>query len=136
MVERPWGAAFSASVELLPLPSSLHFLGLCVAALTCPAANATTTSCGQGVRRPPRRVAAVGESAAERPAGQAQPYAEYVGALALTGYVKHYNECRPHRVLDLRPPCPPATVIDPAEQRRICRRPILGGLINEHVRAA
>ena len=53
----------------------------------------------------------------------------------LTEYVKHYNECRPHRALDLSPPNPPPPVID-AEQRRIRRRPILGGLINEYERAA
>jgi transposase InsO family protein len=54
----------------------------------------------------------------------------------LVEYVKHYNECRPHRALDLSPPNPPAPVIDLAEQRRIRRRPILGGLINEYERAA
>ncbi|MEU8080746.1 integrase core domain-containing protein [Catellatospora citrea] len=54
----------------------------------------------------------------------------------LTEYVRHYNEKRPHRGLDLSPPRPPATVIDLAEQRRIRRRPILGGLINEYERAA
>jgi transposase InsO family protein len=54
----------------------------------------------------------------------------------LAEYVQHYNECRPHRALDLSPPNPPATVIDLAEQRRTRRRPILGGLINEYQRAA
>jgi putative transposase len=54
----------------------------------------------------------------------------------LTEYVKHYNECRPHRTLDLSPPNPPATAIDLAEQHRIRRRLILGGLINEYERAA
>jgi putative transposase len=54
----------------------------------------------------------------------------------LAEYVRHYNERRPHRALDLSPPRPPATVIDLAEQRRIRRRPILGGLINEYERAA
>jgi hypothetical protein len=37
------------------------------------------------------------------------------------------NECRPHRALDLSPPRPPATIIDLEAQRRIQRRPILGG---------
>ena len=54
----------------------------------------------------------------------------------LAEYVQHYNEKRPHRALSLSPPRPPATVIDLAEQRRIRRRPILGGLINEYERAA
>jgi putative transposase len=54
----------------------------------------------------------------------------------LTEYLKHYNHSRPHRALDLSPPRPPAIVIDLAEQRRIRRRPILGGLINEYERAA
>jgi transposase InsO family protein len=54
----------------------------------------------------------------------------------LTEYVQHYNHRRPHRALDLSPPRPPATVVDLDEQRRIRRRPILGGLINEYERAA
>ncbi|WUF76340.1 integrase core domain-containing protein [Micromonospora zamorensis] len=54
----------------------------------------------------------------------------------LAEYVKHYNHRRPHRVLDLSPPRPPAAVIDLDQQRRIRRRPILGGLINEYERAA
>jgi putative transposase len=54
----------------------------------------------------------------------------------LTEYVRHYNEYRPHRALDLSPPRLPATVVDLDEQRRIWRRPILGGLINEYERAA
>jgi putative transposase len=54
----------------------------------------------------------------------------------LAEYVKHYNESRPHRSLDLSPPRPPGTVIDLDQQRRIRRKPILGGLINEYERAA
>ncbi|MEU8004181.1 integrase core domain-containing protein [Catellatospora sp. NPDC049111] len=54
----------------------------------------------------------------------------------LTEYVKHYNHSRPHRALNLSPPRPLATVIDLAGQRRIRRKPILGGLINEYERAA
>jgi len=54
----------------------------------------------------------------------------------LAQYIKHYNESRPHRALNLSPPLPPATVVDLAEQRRIRRKPILGGLINENERAA
>ena len=54
----------------------------------------------------------------------------------LAEYVRHYNESRPHRALNLSPPRPPATVIDLDEQRRIRRKPILNGLINEYERAA
>jgi transposase InsO family protein len=54
----------------------------------------------------------------------------------LAEYIRHYNQARPHRSLNLSPPRPPASVIDLAEQRRIRRTPILGGLINEYERAA
>jgi hypothetical protein len=54
----------------------------------------------------------------------------------LAEYVRHYNQSRPHRGLNLSPPRPPATVIDFNEQRRIRRKPILNGLINEYERAA
>jgi putative transposase len=54
----------------------------------------------------------------------------------LAEYIRHYNESRPHRALNLSPPRPPVTVVDLAEQRRIRPRPILGGLINEYERAA
>jgi transposase InsO family protein len=54
----------------------------------------------------------------------------------LAEYVRHYNEHRPHRGLDLAPPRPPAEVTDLAKQRRIRRKPVLGGLINEYERAA
>ena len=54
----------------------------------------------------------------------------------LTEYVRHYDEHRPHRSLDLDPPDPPAEIIDLAEQRRIRREPVLGGLISEYKRAA
>jgi transposase InsO family protein len=54
----------------------------------------------------------------------------------LTAYVRHYNHARPHRTLGLQPPRPPAAVLDLDEQRRIRRKPILGGLINEYQRAA
>jgi putative transposase len=50
----------------------------------------------------------------------------------LAEHVTHHNHNRPHRSLDLSPPRPPATVIDLDEQRRIRRKPILGGLINEY----
>lgn len=54
----------------------------------------------------------------------------------LAEHVRHYNEHRPHHGLDLTPPRPPAEIIDLAEQRRIRRLPVLGGLINEYERAA
>jgi hypothetical protein len=54
----------------------------------------------------------------------------------LAEYLRHYNHARPHRALDLQSPRPPTTVIDPVEQRRIRRRTILRGLINEHERVA
>ena len=54
----------------------------------------------------------------------------------LAEYVRHYNGHRPHRGLDLAPPRPPAEITDLAEQRRIRRTPVIGGLINEYERAA
>jgi putative transposase len=54
----------------------------------------------------------------------------------LAEYLRHYNEHRPHRGLDLAPPRPPDEIIDLAEQCRIRRKPVLGGLINEYERAA
>jgi putative transposase len=55
----------------------------------------------------------------------------------LAQYAAHYNGRRPHRSRQLRPPRPdhPHPVADLAQQR-IKRRPVLGGLINEHERAA
>jgi putative transposase len=54
----------------------------------------------------------------------------------LAEYIRHDNQERPHQAQNLSPPRPPSTVIDLYEQRRIRRRPILGGLINEYERAA
>jgi putative transposase len=53
----------------------------------------------------------------------------------LAGYARHYNGQRPHRSRQLRPPRPDRPVAD-LSQKRIKRRPILGGLINEYERAA
>jgi len=53
----------------------------------------------------------------------------------LTEYTVHYNGRRPHRSRDLRPPRPDHPIADLTAER-IKRRPILGGLINEYVRAA
>ncbi len=55
--------------------------------------------------------------------------------LALAGYAAHYNGRRPHRSRELRPPLPDHPVADLA-QKRIKRRPVLGGLLNEYQRTA
>ena len=53
----------------------------------------------------------------------------------LAQYGAHYNGRRPHRALSLLPPRPdhPAPDLD---HRRIRRRSVLDGLINEYERAA
>ena len=53
----------------------------------------------------------------------------------LAQYSTHYNGRRPHRALRLLPPQPDHPASDLAH-RRIKRRPVLGGLINEYERAA
>jgi putative transposase len=53
----------------------------------------------------------------------------------LAGYQAHYNGQRPHRSRQLRPPRPDHSVAD-LSQKRIKRRPVLGGLISEYERAA
>ena len=53
----------------------------------------------------------------------------------LAEYARHYNGQRPHRSHALRPPVPDHAIAD-LSQRRIKRRPLLGGLINEYERAA
>jgi transposase InsO family protein len=53
----------------------------------------------------------------------------------LTRYAAHYNGRRPHRSRQLRPPRPDHPVADLC-RKRIERRPVLGGLINEYERAA
>ena len=55
--------------------------------------------------------------------------------LVLAEYQAHYNGRRPHRSRQLRPPQPDHPVADLC-QKRIKRRPVLGGLINEYERAA
>jgi transposase InsO family protein len=55
--------------------------------------------------------------------------------LVLAEYEAHYNGRRPHRSRPLRPPQPDHPVADLC-QKRIKRRPVLGGLINEYERAA
>ena len=54
-------------------------------------------------------------------------------------YVRHYNEQRPHRALDLQAPDPPRSLRgDPSPPRDRCirRRDLLGGLIHEYEAAA
>jgi putative transposase len=53
----------------------------------------------------------------------------------LAQYAAHYNGRRPHRSRQLRPPRPDHPVAD-LSRKRIQRRPVLGGLINEYERAA
>ena len=57
----------------------------------------------------------------------------------LDEYAAHYNEHRPHRARNLRPPgaaeMAPAVIADLATPK-IRRRRVLGGLINEYERAA
>jgi transposase InsO family protein len=53
----------------------------------------------------------------------------------LAEYARHYNGQRPHRSRELRPPRPGHPVAD-FSQKRIKRRPVLGGLLNEYEWAA
>jgi putative transposase len=53
----------------------------------------------------------------------------------LAQYEAHYNGRRPHRSRQLSPPRPDHRVAD-LSCKRIQRRPVLGGLINEYERAA
>ena len=55
--------------------------------------------------------------------------------LVLADYAAHYNGRRPHRSRQLRPPRPDHPVAD-LFQKRIKRRTVLGGLINEYERVA
>jgi putative transposase len=53
----------------------------------------------------------------------------------LAQYQVHYNGRRPHRSRQLRPPQPDHPIAD-LTTKRIQRRPVLGGLLNEYERAA
>jgi putative transposase len=53
----------------------------------------------------------------------------------LAEYVRYYNGRRPHRSRQLRPPRPDHPVAD-LNHRRVARRLILGGLINDYESAA
>jgi putative transposase len=57
----------------------------------------------------------------------------------LEEYVAHYNQHRPHRARNLRPPDGDDIIKAPVTDlaaARIRRRKVLGGLINEYERAA
>ena len=53
----------------------------------------------------------------------------------LARYAVHYNQQRPHRALQLRPPRPQTPHPEPV-RGTILRRQILGGLINQYEHAA
>jgi hypothetical protein len=53
----------------------------------------------------------------------------------LEDYLERYSTGRAHRALDLRAPTDDPNVL-PFPARRITRRPVLGGLINEYEPAA
>jgi putative transposase len=55
--------------------------------------------------------------------------------MILAEYEAHYNGRRPHRSRQLRPPRPDHPPAD-LSMKRIRRRPLLGGLLNEYERAA
>src|SRR6266496_1918816 len=79
-------------------------------------------------------LASTGIQAAKIPprSPRADAYAE---RFVLTGYARHYNGQRPHRGRQLHPPRANHPTAD-LSQKRIKRRPVLGGLINEYRRAA
>jgi hypothetical protein len=62
-------------------------------------------------------------------------FGERYPRIVLAQFSAQYNGRRPHRALRLQPPRPDLLVPD-LDCRRIRRRPVLGGLINEYERAA
>ena len=54
----------------------------------------------------------------------------------LDEYVAHYNQHRPHRAMDLRPPDSGDTPVADLATARIRRHKVLGGLIHEYEQAA
>ncbi|MGW2770633.1 integrase core domain-containing protein [Streptomyces sp. NPDC001275] len=67
-------------------------------------------------------------------------YNEAHADAVLTKYIRHYNQHRPHQSRaqlppDSAEPPAPATVTD-LQAHRIRRHPVLGGLVNEYLRAA
>ena len=63
------------------------------------------------------------------------PVCRFTVSLTLAEYEAHYNGRRPHRSRQLRPPRPGHPPAD-LSKKRIQRRPLLGGLINEYERVA
>jgi hypothetical protein len=55
--------------------------------------------------------------------------------VVMTEYAARYNERRPHRSRELRPPRPDHPVAG-FSREQIKRRPVLGGLLHEYERAA
>ena len=62
-------------------------------------------------------------------------YSEAHLRAALRAYSGHYNGHRPHQSRDQRPPDQDEPVVVPLDQP-VQRRKVLGGVINEHHRAA
>ena len=54
---------------------------------------------------------------------------------AITEYLRHYNQARPHRSLDLAQPIPPSATLA-TTSGTIIRRDVLGGIIHEYGVAA
>jgi putative transposase len=51
----------------------------------------------------------------------------------LREFIRYYNERRPHRSLDLRPPHGP---VESSGEGTVIRHQVLGGLINDYYRKA
>ena len=51
----------------------------------------------------------------------------------LREYVNYYNGCRPHQGLDQHTPIPIPSIV---HEGAVCSRPVLGGIIVDHYRAA
>ena len=54
--------------------------------------------------------------------------------IVLSEYIRHYNEARPHRGLQLTQPAPRPMVSH--TDAKIIRRDVLGGIVHEYERAA
>ena len=86
----------------------------------------------------PPRECLCGTVRAHRPDRGHRPDADLRRAASAAGhaeYARHYNGRRPHRNRELRPPRPDHLIAD-VSQKRIRRRPVLSGLLNEYERAA
>ncbi|WP_330242719.1 MULTISPECIES: integrase core domain-containing protein [unclassified Streptomyces] len=66
-------------------------------------------------------------------------YNEVHAQAVLTDCIRHYNGHRPHQSRAPLPPAgdePPTAAVTDLQAHRIRRRPVLGGLVNEYLRAA